>query len=284
LTAFRPLSALRVTGRFIAQLWTDDAAGQAARMAYFFFLSLFPALLFLFALTGLVGGAKAFDLVAGLLGAVMPRSVWEAIAGSIHEAITHSKPSVLSVGLVLTLWSGSSGVATLSTSLNQMFGTIDERNWFVRRGIAIAVMAVAAVLLVAATTAVLAGLAEANRHGVSVRWSVVRWTIALVASTGANWLCYVFLPNRLPYWAKLDNLIGAAAATALWAAATLVLRAYFSHAAQIANTYGELGAAIVLLLWFYVSAMAVLVGGELAAWLAGGMRKRETDTRRTSGS
>ena len=241
-------------------------------MAYFFFLSLFPALLFVFALTGLIGGPNAFNAVAGILGALMPKSAWAAISGSIQEAITHSRPNVLSVGLVLLLWSGSSGVATLSTSLNQMFGTIDERNWFVRRGIAIAVMAVCALLLVAATAAMLAGMAEANQRGFAVRWAAVRWAIALVASTGANWLCYVVLPNRGPHWRKVENLAGAAAATLLWAAATLVLRAYLSRTDQIANTYGALGAAIVLLLWFYITAMAALIGGELAAWLGGGMR------------
>jgi membrane protein len=265
---------LRATGRFIAQLWNDDVVGQAARMAYFFFLSLFPALLFVFALTGLIGGPNAFNAVAGVLGALMPRSAWAAIAGSIREAIAHSRPNVLSLGLVLLLWSGSSGVATLSTSLNQMFGTIDERNWFLRRGIAIAVMGVGAVLLVAATAALLAGAAEANQHGITIRWAALRWAIALIATMGANWLSYVFLPNRGPSWRKPENLVGAAAATLLWAAATVTLRWYLSHTEQIANTYGALGAAIVLLLWFYITAMAVLIGGELAAWLNGGMRSR----------
>jgi len=266
-------SALHTTGRFIAQLWNDDVVGQAARMAYFFFLSLFPALLFVFALTGLIGGENAFNTVAGVLAALMPKSAWAAISGSIRQAITHSRPNVLSLGLILLLWSGSSGVATLSTSLNQMFGTIDERNWFVRRGIAIAVMGVGALLLVAATTAMLAGFAEANQHGLAVRWAAVRWGIALIGSIGANWVCYVFLPNRPPSWRKLENLVGAAVATLLWAAATLVLRSYLSRTEQIANTYGALGAAIVLLLWFYITAMSVLIGGELAAWLGGGMRR-----------
>lgn len=241
-------------------------------MAYFFFLSLFPALLFVFALTGLIGGANAFNTVANVLGALMPRSAWEAIAGSIREAITHSRPNVLSLGLVLLLWSGSSGVATLSTSLNQMFGTVDERNWFVRRGIAIGVMAAGAFLLVAATAAMLTGLEEANEQGFAVRWNAVRWTIAIVACMGANWLSYVFLPNRRLSWRKRENLIGAAAATLLWAVATMALRSYLSRSEQIANTYGALGAAIVLLLWFYITALAVLIGGELTAWLAGGMR------------
>src|SRR3982750_1457643 len=68
-----PNSMLRTTGRFIARLWNDDVVGQAARMAYFFFLALFPALLFVFALTGLVGGPNAFNTVAAVLGALMPR-------------------------------------------------------------------------------------------------------------------------------------------------------------------------------------------------------------------
>jgi membrane protein len=267
-------SVLRTAGRFLAQLWTDDVVGQAARMADFFFLSLFPALLFVFALTGLIGGANAFNTVANVLGALMPRSAWAAIAGSIREAVTHSRPNVLSLGLVLLLWSGSSGVATLSTSLNQMFDTIDERSWFVRRAIAIAVMGAGALLLVAATAALLAGLTEANQHGLGVRWSAVRWAIALTACMGANWLSYVFLPNRRPSWRNWENVAGAAAATLLWAAATVTLRWYLSRTEQIANTYGALGAAIVLLLWFYITAMAVLVGGELTAWLGGGMRKR----------
>lgn len=243
-------------------------------MAYFFFLSLFPALLFLFAVTGLIGGPHPFNTVAAVLGALMPKSAWDAIAGSIREAIAHSRPSVLSLGLILMLWSGSSGVATLSTSLNQMFGILDERSWFVRRAIAIAVMGVGSLLLVAGTAAMLAGWAEANRHGVPVTWTVVRWAIALVASMGANWVCYVFLPNRQPLWGKLENLIGAVVATVLWGAATLTLRWYLSRTDQIANTYGALGAAIVLLLWFYITAIAVLAGGELAARLEGGMRKR----------
>jgi len=245
----------------------DDLLGEAAKIAYYFFLSLFPLVLVVFALTGLVGGDAAFERLSAVAGAAVPHYAWQFVRGLVEEVTGRQRPGLLSFGLALTLWAASNGIVALTEELNDLYGVTEARPWWRRRLLALAVLACGVVLLVLAAAALISSVAWLRAVGLGPAWSVVRWPLGFALPAAAAWLAYRYLPARDQRDAVPETAIGAVVATALWSAATLLFRVYVSHFSSYDRTYGSVGAVIALLLWFQIGALAVLFGGKLAAVL-----------------
>lgn len=250
----------------------DDIGGESAKVAYYFFLSLFPFIVVVFAVTGLVGGNEAFQWITRAIAAPVPDAAWRFVRDLIREVTDHRRPGVLSAGIVLTLWAASGGIAALTGALNAMYDLRETRGWVKRHLIALAVLTLSVVLIVLAATAFVPGLGLLRRNGMSAAWSVARWPLALTLLTVATWLAYTYLPARKQHELRAKTSVGAATAIALWALATWVFQFYVSTIGRYGRVYGALGAVIALLIWFYLSAFAVLLGGEVAAQLERGSR------------
>lgn len=257
----------------------DDLTGEAAKMAYFFFLSLFPMVLVLLAVTGLVGGEFAFVRITQAARTTVPDYGWQFVTSLIREVTDRRRPGTLSVGVIFALWAASSGVAALMGGLNTMYDVEERRPWWKRRLVALVVLAVGATLLVLSTAAFIPTAAWLEERGLWAPWSFARWPLGFLLLTGTAWMAYAFLPagNERPSGRK--SLLGAVVASALWIVATLLFRLYIAGFGRYSRVYGAVGAVIVLLIWFYIAALAVLVGGELAATL----ESRRLSGRRTSG-
>jgi membrane protein len=251
----------------------DELAGEAAKMAYFFFLSLFPLVLVVFALTGIVGGDAAFQRIASTTQSAVPNYAWQFVRELIHEITDRSRPGVLSFGIVLTIWAASNAVAALTKGLNTIYDVAESRSWWKRRLLALCVFTVGAVLLVVGATMLIPGERWLRDLGLAGAWNVMQWPIALGLLTGAAWLAYRFLPARDQRDAGIETVAGAVVASAVWLMTTLLFRLYIANFSSYGRTYGAVGAVIVLLIWFYLAALALLVGGELAATLRHGVRK-----------
>ena len=258
----RGVAVIRAT---IVGAYRDDVAGEAARMSYYFFLSLFPFVLVIFAVTGLFGGDAAFEWITRALRASVPDFAWQFVRDLIREVTSHRRPGVLSLGIVLTLWAASSGVAALMSGLNTMYDVEDERPWWRRRLVAFLVLVTSVLLIVLAAAAFVPGMVWVERAGLTDVWQVARWPVAFALLTGTIWLGYQYLPAREQHHARASTLIGAGAAMAVWLVATWAFRFYVANIGRFGRAYGALGAVIVLLIWIYLTAFAVLVGGELAA-------------------
>lgn len=245
----------------------DDLAGEAAKMAYYFFLSLFPLVLVIFAATGLVGGDAAFVRITHALEASVPDYAWQFVRDLIREVTARRRPGILSIGVVLTLWAASNGIAALTGGLNAIYDVREERRWWKRRVIALCVLIGGVILIVAATAVFLPGLAWAEQAGLGDGWRIARWPLAFGFVTGTIWLAYYYLPAREQRHVRLETLVGAAAATTLWLLAIAAFQYYVANFGRYSRVYGAVGAVIVLLIWFYITAFAVLLGGELGAHL-----------------
>lgn len=246
---------------------SDDIPGEGAKVAFFLFLSLFPLLLVLFGLTGLIGGEAAFTWVMSWLRTLLPSASAEFMERFVRDVTTEERPGILSLGALLLLWSASSGVAALADSLNAMYRVRDGRSWFRKRGLSIVLLVALTVLLTSGAALVVAGPDVADRLGFGFGGAVLGWLVAYALLVLLLWLLYYFLPHRDQAHARRECLVGAAVGSMAWLAVTGFFRLYVSNLGSYSETYGFVGAVIVLLLWLYLTAMAILFGGEVAATL-----------------
>lgn len=262
------------------RVWTqmdsehDDTLGRAAELAFFFFLAVFPALVFVLTLLGMISTTK-LDLRAALFGyaaQALPPSAWELVQKTIDETVRSATGWKLFIGLVGALWSASSGTSTLMTVLNFTYNVKERRAWWKARLVVAVWLTIAlAGLLLAALAIILFGgwaAAMASAHGLGgsamIAWKIVQVPVALCFVVLAFAVLYYWAPDveqKRWYWITPGSIIG----VLLWVAASAVFRAYLHFFNNYSATYGSLGAVIILLLWFYITSLALLVGAEINA-------------------
>jgi membrane protein len=178
----------------------------------------------------------------------------------------------LVIGLVGALWSASSGTSTLMTVLNFTYNVKERRAWWKARLVVAVWLTIAlAGLLLAALAIILFGgwaAAMASAHGLggsaTIAWKIVQVPVALCFVVLAFAVLYYWAPDveqKRWYWITPGSIIG----VLLWVAASAVFRAYLHFFNNYSATYGSLGAVIILLLWFYITSLALLVGAEINA-------------------
>lgn len=264
------------TARALARRIADDqTAGRAAQMSFYFFLSVFPLLLILMAGLSLFLDSQSLLRATLLerLAQVVPGSVVGLFSRLLEHLSGHSR-APLTWGIAVALWASSSGMVATIRGLNQAYAVAEERAWWQRRLVGLALTLVLLLLLAAAMLLVAYGvpLAEAlarhmNLGPAFVRaWRIGQWPLAFGFVLLALDLLYRFAPNRPQarwYWMRPGTLI----AIALWLAASLGLKYYAANFAQYNVAYGSIGAVIMLLLWFYLTSLAILVGAAVNARL-----------------
>ncbi len=261
-------SIWRVARQSVREAIADQITGEAAKAAYFFFLSLFPFILAVFALTGLLGGQTAFHWIMARLEEALPGEAARYLAQFVRQITGDQRPGILSFSVLLILWSASNVFAVLTEGLNHMYDLRETRRWWKRRLLALVSMVAATVALIGSTVIVVSSqtlLRLVGLGGLLGVWKSLRWPAVLVLMTLFLWVLYLLLPNRKQSGSALPTLIGAVVGTGLWSGATVAFRAYVSHFASYSETYGFVGGIIVLLLWLYINGLVILFGGEVAA-------------------
>ncbi len=275
---FRARTDFQLIMSLIRTLWfntkRDDLTGEAAKMAYYFFLSLFPVVLCVFAVTGIVGGQAAFSTIAATAERVVPDYAWQFVQKLIREITDSKRPGILSVGILLTIWASSNGIAALTGGLNAIYNVEESRAWWKRRALALIVMLVAITVIVLFTTIIANAMDLPPDSFLGTIWRWMQWPFALIVLTGTAWLAYAFLPARNELAGWKPTLIGAGTASISWIGVTLLFRVYLSNFGRYSSTYGAVGAVIVLLIWFYLAALVMLFGAEVAATIELGRQKR----------
>lgn len=253
-----------LTRRIVSGAMSDNITGEAAKAAYYFFLSLFPMILAGFALTGILGGTSAFDTIMGWLQGVLPAAATEYLEEFVREITDERRPEALSLGILLAIWSASNFFAALGDGLDAMFNVRENAVWWKKRLKAIGLMIVGGALLWGGAIAIVAGpqLAGALGLGSYVQWLV--WPTVLVLLVALLWTVYYVMPAHDQSNIRRELLVGAVAGTIVWMLATLLFRIYVSNIANFGRTYGFIGGIIVLLLWLYITALSILFGGEVA--------------------
>jgi membrane protein len=259
------------TKRIFEQIQEDDVPNQAAGVAFFAFLSFPPTILVLFALTGFFGGDDAAAWITERLSAMLPGEAGELVDTFVANVVHEQAPGPFSIGLLLALWAASNVFMALSRSLNTAYSIRDERPWIKQRAISLGMLLVFVLFFLGGSVVLIGGptiAAALNLAGVAeVVWNIIQWPLAALLVALAFGAAFYVLPARDQGTHKREIFKGALAATVFWLIATVGFRLYITNFGNYTETYGIIGTIIVLLLWLWISALVVLVGGEIASEL-----------------
>lgn len=248
----------------------DNILGIASQVAYNFFFSLFPLLLFLAPMLSLIGDKRT--IVSDLLNRFsefMPAEAFTLFSKVVTNIVfAQNAPGLISIGFVLAVWSGSNIFTTFMDALDKAYDVTDPRPWWKKRLKAIGVMFGWAIIITLVTSILLAGDSiiafMRDRLGMGSTaltvWAWLQFPLAIALLVSFLYLMYWALP-----YVKQDKkqiLVGSVFAAVLFIVATLIFRLYVQHFPPN-KTYGTIGAVMVLLTWMYVISAVILIGGEL---------------------
>jgi membrane protein len=249
----------------------DDVFNLAAQQAYYFFFALFPALLALISIASFFPIHNLTDEIVRLMARFAPKDVIDIVTEQLRKIGESNAGGILTVAFLFTLWSSSSAVLSMCSTLNAAYDITEGRPWWKVRLTAIGLTIGLAVFILVSMTLVIGGpsiaerVAEAMRMGPAFAWTwkIMQWPVVFVLVATAIALVYYFAPDAEQDWVWITP--GSVLATVLWVVASLGFKFYISNFANYNETYGAIGGVMVLLLWFYVSGIALLVGAELNA-------------------
>lgn len=292
LWALRDITVWELTKRVWNEANEDRLFGRAAELSYYFLLALFPLLIFMTSAIGIVVGTDmgARQQLFNYLARIMPPSAFQLVNATMIEVSKASSGSKLSFGLLAALWTASNGMSAITDSLNAAYDVEESRAWWKQRLVAITLtvalsaLIISALLLVVAGSNIAEGIANAYGYGsaFAIVWKIVQWPIVLAFMTLAFALIYYFAPDlRRQKWQWLTP--GAAIGVALWLLISLGFRVYLQFFNSYSNTYGSLGAVIILMLWLYFTGLAVLIGGEINSEIENAAAQRGAPDAKESG-
>ena len=240
----------------------------AAGLSYYFVLSLFPLLVSMASLLGYAPIPHLFDGLLGLMAKLVPGDGMSLVRNIVSD-VSHKHSHFLTLGLVFTIWTASSGFAAIIDGLDLVYRVRETRPVWKTRPLALGLTLLAGSLLVVAVGLMVEGTNLGTwftgqfdlNPGVLAAWRNLRWGIAAAFAVLALELLYHFGPNVKQRFR--DSLTGAIVAVAAWIGLSYLLGIYFRHFESLDKTYGPLGAAIGLYVWFYLSGFAILLGGEI---------------------
>ncbi|MBI2816955.1 MAG: YihY/virulence factor BrkB family protein [Acidobacteria bacterium] len=260
--------------RVWSEIDKDDLLNRAYEVAYNFMLSFFPLLLFLVAVFGILashGSTLRYDLFYYFQRA-LPADAYGVVTRTLDEVTRNAGAGKLSFGLLFTLYAGSGGIMQLISTLNSAYGVRERRSWLKVHLLAIALTAGIAVFVFGGLLLLLGGGHVAEYLGAKIGlssaavaiWKVLQWVLAFGFIIVAFAIIYYYAPNvkeRHWYWITPGSVVG----VLLWVAASAAFRLYLHYFNSYSKTYGSLGAVIILMIWFYVTGLAFLIGGEINA-------------------
>ena len=266
-----PLGWKDLLKRTAKEAWTDDILNLAAQQAYYFFFALFPALLFVVAIASFFPLQTLTDEVVGRLSGVAPSAVVQIITDQLRDLGKQNSGGILTFAFLITIWSSSGAMVSIITTLNAAYDVTESRPWWKTRLIAIGLTVGIAFFILASMFLVIAGPALAERLANTLNlgdafkwtWWVLQWPVVFALVASAVGLVYYFAPDVEQDWVWITP--GSILATALWLLVSLGLKFYYQMVPGANASYGAIGGIMVLMLWFYTSGIAMLMGAELNA-------------------
>jgi membrane protein len=264
--------------RLIKEAGDDDLSGAAAELAYRFFLALFPFFIFLAALGGFIadtaGVDNPTDEVMDWLGDTLPEDANSVLRTQLDTVVQEQNPALLSLGIIGAVRAAASGVGTVMKSMNRVYEVKETRPMWQRYGLSVGLtllgglfVSLAFVLLVVGQVA---GMSIAEKIGLegpaAFLLTLARWPLIIALLMAAMAYLYWAAPNvDLPFkWITP----GAVVFTIGWLLVSYLFGLYVANFGAYNATYGTLGGVVVLLIWFYLTAFILVLGGEINAVVA----------------
>jgi membrane protein len=253
----------------------DDIIGLSAELAYRFLFALFPFMIFLSALGGFVASwltisdpstrvidAVSSDLPPGLVSTIRPQ---------LEAVLDTTSPGLLSFGAIAALWAATGGTNALIKAMNRAYGVEDTRGFVGRYAMAVGLTLLAVGGIIASFLAITGGAVVTSELvaplGIgSVLWTVIevlRYPLVLALLIVATAILYRLAPAVRAPWRW--SFLGATVFGVGWVVATAAFSVYLASFGDYASTYGAFAGLIVLMLWFYLTALVLLIGAEVVA-------------------
>lgn len=253
----------------IYRIGKDDASGLAAQLAYYFMLSLFPMLIFILSLVPLF--KLDTQAIISQIESNAPADASSIITSIIKDVMGNASGGLLSIGLILALWTASNGMTALMNSFNVAYDVEDSRNFFTSKALSIFFTILIGITL--PLTMVLFTFGEQIGNLLfgplglddEIRWvfSIVRTALPIIVIFIVFVLLYTVAPNVK---IKMKSVIpGALFTTVVWILGTIGFGFYVSNFANYSKTYGSIGGVIVLMLWLYITGFILIIGAEINA-------------------
>ncbi|MEG7381430.1 YihY family inner membrane protein [Bacillus subtilis] len=248
-----------------------EGPSKSAELAYFFLLSLFPFLIFMLTLTAYL--PISTDDVLGVVKQYAPASAMSLVESITQQTLNNRNGGLLSFGIIAALWSASNGMNAIVRSLNHAYEVDENRSFIIVRLTSIFLtIAMVFTILVALLLPVFGrqiGVLASDFVGASDLflsvWSAVRWGVSPLVLLIVFSALYIIAPNK-----KLSLrfvMPGAVFAAIGWIVVSTLFSFYVSTFANFSATYGSIGGIIVLMIWFYLSGILIILGGEINALL-----------------
>src|SRR3954465_8125551 len=261
--------------QILKRAWAENKADNmpiiGGGVAFFGFLAIFPALIALISIYGLVASPQSVAKQVESFSSQLPSSAADLIKTQLTSIVDNSG-SALSLGLAVSilaaLWSASGGVGNLITAVNIAYDEVETRNFVKLKltSLALTLGAIVFVLLTLGLVAVLPVVLNALPRGVvgTILAQVLRWVLLLAVMAGSLAVLYRVAPDRdAPRfrWVSLGSVI----VTVVWALVSLLFSFYVNNFGSYDKTYGTIAGVIVLMLWLYLTCYLVLLGAEINA-------------------
>ncbi|MBC1545394.1 YihY/virulence factor BrkB family protein [Listeria sp. FSL L7-0233] len=262
-----------------ARVGRNDVSGNAAQLAYYMLFSIFPMLLIAATLLAYLHIDK--DSVFNMIKEFAPDQIMDFLEDNLNTLLTQKNGGLLSIGIIATLWSASNGMNAVMKSLNKAYGVTNKRNYVVQRLLSmfftLAMLATVGATLLLLVFGQQIGMFLINHLNFSEDflsfWNNLRWTVTLIVIFVVFTFLYWVAPNRRS--TLISVLPGALFSTIGWTVASVGFAYYVNNFGNYSATYGSIGVIIILMLWFYLTGIILMIGGELNATLAIRKKKKE---------
>ncbi|HEY7154240.1 MAG TPA: YihY/virulence factor BrkB family protein [Gemmataceae bacterium] len=258
------LSFRQLVGRTYRAMDQHDTLNHAAVVAFYAMLSLAPllSLVLAFALGAQTGVAAQ---IKTLCEELMPQEAFDMVGHQIDKIQSSSPVGLVSLSILILLWSASSLFVAVMDTTNAAYGVRDERPWWKKRLLALLLTVVETILLVGACLTIALWPRVMGWLGLgtlaTTLATVVQWLVVVAALLTAFALAYYFGPNVEQQWEWITP--GSALGVLVLIAASLGFQLYLHFGNTYSETYGVLAGVVLMMLWMYLAALALLVGAEV---------------------
>lgn len=253
----------------VYRIGKDDASGLSAQLSYYFMLSLFPMLLFLLSIVPVVGVKQS--TIRDMIKEHVPPDYAPQVSSIIGDIMGNASGGLLSIGLIVALWSASNGMIALMNSFNVAYDVEDSRNFIVSK--LLSVLFTLALIVVLPLALILPTFGEQISSllfgpiglGDQVKWvfNIIRVILPLIVVFVAFMLLYTLAPNVK---IKMMSVIpGSIFATIVFLVGSYLFGIYISNFANYSKTYGSIAGIIILMLWLYITGFIIIIGAEINA-------------------
>jgi membrane protein len=260
---------LQIVKRGWAEAKADQVPLLGAGVAFYGFLALFPSLIAIVLIYGLVVDPATIANQVSQLTAGLPQDATKLITDQL--TLASSRQTGAGIGLVvsiaLALWAASGGMSNLMTAISTAYDEEQKRSFIKKRLLALGmtIAAIVVMVIMLALVAVFPVLADLIDNGVvRVLLTIARWVLIAVVATAALAVLYRVAPDRDAPKMRWVS-VGAAVATVLWLVASAGFSLYVANFGSYAKTYGAIAGIVVMLMWLWITAYAVLLGAEINA-------------------